>query len=94
MEFQSVRVDLPSGMGGWQLDLDTIRLDSRTAVNTMPAALMAQLDMDRVNLATGRPTRQAEEANRLLRTQKMLLAAAMAAGAILALAATVLLRLL
>jgi len=81
-------------MGGWQLDLDTIRLDNRTAVNTMPVALVAQLDMDRVNLATGRPTRQAEEANRLLRTQKMLLAAAMAAGAILALAATVLLRLL
>jgi hypothetical protein len=76
------------------MDLDTIRLDNRTAVNTMPVALVAQLDMDRVNLATGRPTRQAEEASRLLRTQKMLLAAAMAAGAILALAATVLLRLL
>jgi hypothetical protein len=75
------------------MNLDTIRLDGRTAVTSLPAALMAQLDMDRINLATGRPAGQAEEARRLQRTQKMLVAAAMAAGAILSLAATVLLRL-
>jgi hypothetical protein len=75
------------------MNLDTIRLDGRQAATSLPAALMAQLDMDRINLATGHPTGQAEVGRRLPRTQKMLVAAALAAGAILSLAATVLLRL-
>jgi hypothetical protein len=72
------------------MKLDAIHHDGGTPVTRLPAALMAQLDMDR--LAPGpRLSLEADLAQRRSRMQQMLVIAAMAAGAILAVAGVVLL---